>query len=176
MAAHSNKVLFGLYNDEEDLKSAVIAANAAHLDIMDVYTPFPVHGLDPLLGLKESRLHYLGFIYGAVGASFGFLAMSWIFTRDWPILFGGKPYWSVPAFIPITFEMTVLFAAWGMTITFYTICGMWPGVKARTLDDRITDDKFCVAFDVTSASESDVDGLKGFFKKTNAAEVNVKTI
>ena len=76
MAAHSNKVLFGLYNDEEDLKSAVKAANAAHLDIMDVYTPFPVHGLDPILGLKESRLHYLGFIYGATGASFGFLAMS----------------------------------------------------------------------------------------------------
>jgi hypothetical protein len=176
MAAHSNKVLFGLYNDEEDLKSAIKVANAAHLDIMDVYTPFPVHGLDPILGLKESRLHYLGFIYGAVGAAFGFLAMSWIFTRDWPILFGGKPYWSVPAFIPITFEMTVLFAAWGMTITFYTICGMWPGVKARTLDDRITDDKFCVAFDVTSASDGDVDGLKGFFKQTNAAEVNVKTI
>jgi Protein of unknown function (DUF3341) len=176
MAAHSNKVLFGLYNDEEDLKSAVKAAHAAHLDIMDVYTPFPVHGLDPILGLKESRLHYLGFIYGATGALFGFLAMSWIFTRDWPIMFGGKPYWSVPAFIPITFEMTVLFAAWGMTITFYTICGLWPGVKAQTLDDRITDDKFCVAFDVTSASESDVDSIKGFFTQTNAAEVNVKTL
>lgn len=176
MAAHSNKVLYGLYNDEEDLKSAVKTANAAHLDIMDVFTPFPVHGLDPLLGLKESRLHYLGFIYGAIGALFAFLTMSWIFTRDWPIMFGGKPYWSVPAFIPITFEMTVLFSAWGMTITFYTICGMWPGVKAKTLDDRITDDKFCMAFDVTSASEADMDGIKGFFKNTNAAEVNVKTI
>jgi len=176
MASNSKKVLFGLYNDEEDLKSAIKVANEGHLDIMDVYTPFPVHGLDPVLGLKESRLHYLGFIYRATGATFGFLTMSWIFTRDWPIMFGGKPYWSVPAFIPITFEMTVLFAAWGMTITFYTICGMWPGVKAKTLDDRITDDKFCVAFDVTDASEGDVDQLKGFFSKTNAAEVNVKTI
>ncbi len=176
MASNSKKVLFGLYNDEEDLKSAIKVANEGHLDIMDVYTPFPVHGLDPVLGLKESRLHYLGFIYGATGATFGFLTMSWIFTRDWPIMFGGKPYWSVPAFIPITFEMTVLFAAWGMTITFYTICGMWPGVKAKTLDDRITDDKFCVAFDVTDASEGDVDQLRGFFSRTNAAEVNVKTI
>jgi hypothetical protein len=176
MASNSKKVLFGLYNDEEDLKSAIKVANDGHLDIMDVYTPFPVHGLDPVLGLKESRLHYLGFIYGATGATFGFLTMSWIFTRDWPIMFGGKPYWSVPAFIPISFEMTVLFAAWGMTITFYTICGMWPGVKAKTLDDRITDDKFCVAFDVTDASEGDVDQLKGFFSRTNAAEVNVKTI
>jgi hypothetical protein len=176
MAAESTKVLYGLYNDEEDLKGAVKAASAAHLDIMDVFSPFPVHGLDPLLGLKESRLHYLGFIYGATGASFGFLAMSWIFTSDWPILFGGKPYWSVPAFIPITFEMTVLFAAWGMTLTFYTICGMWPGVKAKTLDHRITDDKFCVAFNVTDASDSEVDNLRGFFSRTHAAEVNVKTM
>lgn len=174
MAAESKKVLYGLYNDEEDLKRAVKAASAAHLDIMDVYTPFPVHGLDPILGLKESRLHYLGFIYGAIGASFGFLAMSWIFTRDWPIVFGGKPYWSVPAFIPITFEMTVLFAAWGMTLTFYTICGMWPGVKAQTLDNRITDDKFCIAFDVSGSDDKELGALRNFFGNTHAAEVNVK--
>ncbi|MBP6826829.1 MAG: DUF3341 domain-containing protein [Saprospiraceae bacterium] len=176
MAAESTKVLYGLYNDEEDLKGAVKTANAAHLDIMDVFTPFPVHGLDPILGLKESRLHILGFIYGASGALFGFLAMTWIFTSDWPIMFGGKPFWSVPAFIPITFEMTVLFAAWGMTITFYTICGMWPGVKAKTLDNRITDDKFCIAFDVTDAPDSDVKNLQGFFTNTGASEVNVKTV
>ena len=176
MAAESKKVLYGLYNDEEDLKGAVKTANAAHLNIMDVFTPFPVHGLDPILGLKESRLHILGFIYGAVGATFGFLAMTWIFTSDWPIVFGGKPFWSVPAFIPITFEMTVLFAAWGMTITFYTVCGMWPGVKAKTLDNRITDDKFCIAFDVTGAPDSDVKNLQGFFTNTGASEVNVKTM
>ena len=102
--------------------------------------------------------------------------MTWVFTRDWPIVFGGKPYWSVPAFIPITFELTVLFSAWGMTITFYTICGMWPGVKAKTLDNRITDDKFCIAFDISEATEGDVDKLKGYFSQSHAAEVNVKNI
>ena len=172
--AASTKVLYGLYNDEEDFKRAVKTANKAHLDIMDVFTPFPVHGLDPILGLKESRLHQLGFVYGLTGASFGFLFMTWVFTRDWPIVFGGKPFWSVPAFIPITFEMMVLCACWGMTITFYTVCGLWPGVKAKTLDDRITDDKFCVAFDVTAADDSHLDALKNFFKQTGASEVNVK--
>lgn len=175
-AAANTKVLYGLYNDEEDLKSAVQTANAGHLDILDVYSPFPVHGLDPVMGLKESRLHYLGFIYGAIGTLVAFLAMSWIFTRDWPVIFGGKPYWSVPAFIPITFENTVLYAAWGMTITFYTICGMWPGVEPKILDNRITDDKFCIAFDVTDASDGDVDNLKSFFGSTHASEVHVKTI
>lgn len=170
----STKVLYGLYNDEEDLKSAVSAAGEKHLDIMDVYTPFPVHGLDPILGLAESRLHILGFIYGLIGCSFGFLFMSWVFTTDWPMLFGGKPYWPVPAFIPITFELTVLFSAWGMTLTFYTICGLFPGQEAKILDNRITDDKFCLAFDVTDGG--DVEGLQSFFGETGASEVNMKTI
>lgn len=169
-------VLYGLYNDETELLSAVKQANADHLDIMDVYSPFPVHGLDPLLGLEESRLHIAGFIYGSLGTLTAFLFMSWVFTRDWPIIFGGKPYWSVPAFIPITFELTVLFAAIGMVVTFYTICGMGPGVTNPTLDDRITDDKFCIAFDANNADDSELDKLRSFFAATGAAEVNMKTI
>lgn len=176
MAAASKKVLYGLYNDEEELKSAITTARGAHLSMLDVLTPFPVHGLDPVLGLNESRLHYLGFIYGAVGALFGFGFMSWAVVSDWPIVFGGKPYWPVPSYIPITFEMTVLFAAWGMTLTFYTICGMWPGVKAKILDNRITDDKFCIAFDVTGTAEKEVASLQSFFSNTGAAEVYIKTV
>ena len=98
------EVLYGLYDDETDLIAAVQQAKDKHLDIFDVFSPFPVHGLDPVLGLEESRLHSAGFIYGALGTLTAFLGMTWIFTKDWPIVFGGKPYWSVPAFIPITFE------------------------------------------------------------------------
>lgn len=167
------EVIFGLYNDEEDLLKAVKTAKKDHLDIYDVYTPFPVHGLDPVLGLEESRLHQAGFIYGALGTLTAFLGMTWIFTKDWPTIFGGKPYWSVPAFIPITFELTVLFAAIGMTVTFYVINGLGPGVVNNHLDDRITDDKFCIAFDKNSVS---VEDAESFFKSTGAAEVNSKTI
>ncbi len=170
------EVLFGLYDDEEVLKSAIKEANAEHLDIMNVYTPFPVHGLDPLLGLAESRLHQAGFIYGAIGCIFGFLFMTWVFTTDWPIIFGGKPYWSVPAFIPITFELTVLFAAVGMVVTFYIICGMGPGINNPTLDDRITDDKFCIAFQTNDASDEHLDKLRSFFQSTGAGEVHTKVL
>ena len=72
--------------------------------------------------------------------------------------------------------MTVLFSAWGMTITFYTICGMWPGVKAKILDPRITDDKFCIAFDVTNSGNNEVEQVQAFFTKSGAAEVHIKTI
>ncbi len=174
MANHNSiDVIYGLYDDEQDLLKAVKTAKKDHLEIHDVFTPFPVHGLDPILGLEESRLHQAGFIYGALGTLTAFLGMTWIFTKDWPNIFGGKPYWSVPAFIPITFEMTVLFAAIGMTVTFYVINGLGPGVVNNHLDDRITDDKFCIAFDKSQVS---AEHAEAFFKATGASEVNSKTI
>jgi hypothetical protein len=170
------EVLYGLYDDDEVLLRAVKKAGQDHLDIMDVYTPFPVHGLDPLLGLEESRLHIAGFVYGALGTLTAFLGMTWIFTRDWPVIFGGKPYWSVPAFIPITFELTVLFAAVGMVISFYTVNGQAPGVTKPTLDDRITDDKFCIAFNVSEATSEEVQQYRSFLSATGASEVHTKNI
>lgn len=170
---NSTEVIYGLYDDEQDLLRAVITAKRDHLEIHDVFTPFPVHGLDPLLGLQESRLHQAGFIYGALGTLTAFLGMTWIFTKDWPNIFGGKPYWSVPAFIPITFELTVLFAAIGMTVTFYIVNGLGPGVVNKHLDDRITDDKFCIAFDKSQVSAANAEA---FFAATGASEVNSKTI
>jgi hypothetical protein len=82
----------------------------------------------------------------------------------------------VPAFIPITFELTVLFASVGMVVTFFTINGMGPGVTNPVLDDRITDDKFCLAFDVSDADSSEVDRLKQFLEGSGASEVNSKQL
>ena len=174
--ASERNILFGLYDDEVKLLDAVRAANEDHLVIDDVYSPFPVHGLDPLLGLEESRLHIAGFIFGTIGCLFGFGFMTWVFTRDWPIIFGGKPYWSVPAFIPITFELTVLFSAVGMVTVFYIINGLGPGAEPRRLHDRITDDKFCIAFDVTELSASEVDGLRSYFDRTGVETVHQKMV
>jgi len=171
--ANTKDIIYGIFNDEEDLLKAVKVAKSDHLEIMDVYTPFPVHGLDPLLGLTESRLHIAGFIYGLLGTLTAFLGMTWIFTKDWPIVFGGKPYWAVPSFIPIVFELTVLFAAIGMTVTFYVINGLGPGVVNPTIDLRITDDKFCIAFD---KSEVDAAQVESFLQSTGASEIHSKTI
>ncbi len=182
MKGQHKEVLFGLYNDEEVLMSAIRKANKQHLDIMDVYSPFPIHGLDAILGLEESRLHVVGFIFGMLGTLTALIGISWIFggsllfEGDWPTIFGGKPYWSLPAFIPITFEMTVLFCAIGMTVVFYIICGLGFGVNNPILDDRITDDKFCLAFQTNDMESSAVDNLKGFFKTTGAEEVHSRTI
>ncbi len=166
-------VVFGIYSEEHDLLNAVRDAKSQGLEIMDVYSPIPVHGLDPILGLKESRLHIAGFIYGLLGTMIAFLGMSWIFTKDWPIIFGGKPYWSVPAFIPITFELTVLLSAIGMTVSFYVVSGMGFGVENFILDDRISDDKFCLAFD---KEEVDTESAKELLKASKAEEIHEKIV
>ena len=70
------KILYGVYDDEEILLDAIKRAKKDHLDIWDVFTPFPVHGLDPLLGLAESRLHIAGFVYGAIGTLTAFFGES----------------------------------------------------------------------------------------------------
>ena len=169
-------IVYGLYDDELQLIEAVRQARAAHLDIYDVYTPFPVHGLDPVLGLSESRLHIGGFVYGALGTLTAFGFMTWVFTRDWPIIFGGKPYFSAPAFIPITFELTVLFSAIGMVLSFYLICGLGPGAAEVNIDDRITDDKFCLAFTANGTSQTDRDQFADFFRSTGASETSAKVL
>jgi len=169
-------VLFGLYDDEEKLKDAVKTIRGNDVAIWDVFTPFPVHGLDPLLGLSESRLHIAGFFYGLMGTTIAFSFMSWVFTRDWPIIFGGKPYFSAPSFIPITFEFTVLMAAVGMVVSFYLVCGLGPGVTNPYLHERITDDKFCIAFDVTDAGSDEVERLEKMLLDTGAEETNSKHI
>ena len=174
---HSNKqIIYGLFDDETQLLAAVKDAKSHHLEIDDVYSPFPVHGLDPLLGLKESRLHIAGFMYGVCGTLTAFLGMTWIFKKDGPTFLGGKPYWPVPSFIPITFELTVLFASIGMVVTFYTICGLGPGVKAKTVHDRITDDKFCITFDISNSTEQQNDAFRALFSRHGASLIDTKTM
>lgn len=175
-AQAGESIVYGLYDDEVKLIEAVKAAKADHLEIYDVYCPFPVHGLDPVLGLAESRLHIGGFFYGACGTLLAFGFMTWVFTRDWPIIFGGKPYFSAPAFIPITFELTVLFAAIGMTLSFYLVCGLGPGAREVAIDDRITDDLFCLAFPSEGTGTEDRDRFADFFRRTGAVETSAKTL
>ena len=168
----SNKVIYAIYNDDDTLMDAVKKTRAAHHHIEEVFTPFPVHGLDQAMGLKETDLHIAGFIYGITGTSTAVGFMSWIFTKDWPINFGGKPHFSLPAFIPITFELTVLFAAVGMVLTFCYLNQIMPGVKKHVFHPRQTDDTFVVAIEL-SEHTSEAEVLE-FLKSTGANETNVQ--
>lgn len=166
------KFAVGCYDDEEVLFPAVKKVRNSGYKLHDVYTPFPVHGLDHALGLKDTDLHVAGFIYGITGTATAVGFMSWIFMSDWPINFGGKPHFSLPAFIPITFELTVLFAAVGMVLTFCYLNQIMPGVKKHVFHPRQSDDLFVVAIELNDhVSEQEV---TDFLKSTGAQEISVQ--
>lgn len=164
------KYVVGCFNEEEALFNTVKKVRNAGYKIQDVYTPYPVHGLDHALGMRQTRLHTAGFIYGITGTTTALSCMTWIFTKDWPMNIGGKPNFPLPAFIPIIFELTVLFAAVGMVLTFCYICQIAPFVKKHHFHPRATDDYFVMAIECTS--KTNVEDLKGFLQSSGAVEVD----
>jgi hypothetical protein len=111
------------FDNAEALTEAAEKAKAAGYRTMDAYTPFPVHGLDEALGFKPTRLPWLVFACGLLGASGFFLFMTWVNVVDYPINIGGRPYFSWPAFIPITFEGMVLLGAFSAVFGLFGACG-----------------------------------------------------
>src|SRR6476646_4997175 len=143
------KFVVGCFDDEQVLFPAVKNVRKAGYKIHDVYTPMPIHGLDAAMGLRDTSLHTAGFIYGAAGTTTALGFISWALTYDWPLNFGGKPFFALPAWIPITFELTVLFAAVGMVLTFCYLCQLAPFVRKDHFSLRATDDAFVMALEIT---------------------------
>lgn len=171
-AMSKKKFVVGCFDDEAVLFPAVKKVRTAGYKIHDVYTPFAVHGLDGALGLRETSLHTAGFIYGITGTSTALGCITWILAQDWPLNFGGKPHFALPAWIPITFELTVLFAAVGMVITFCYLCQLAPFVKKHHFHPRATDDLFVMVIECTDrTNEND---LTAFLSANGAVETNVQ--
>lgn len=166
------KFAVACYDTEDTLFPAVDKVRHSGYKLHDVYTPFPVHGLDVAMGLKETDLHVAGFIFGLTGTSTAVGFMSWIFTSDWPINFGGKPNWSLPAFMPIVFELTVLFAAVGMVLTYCYLNQIMPGVKKHIFHPRQTDDYFVVVLELNEHTPEQE--ALAFLGTTGALETNIQ--
>lgn len=169
----SNKVVHAIYNDDDILLDAVKKTRAAHHHIEEVYTPFPVHGLDKAMGLAPTRLAICAFLYGITGFTIYANLLNYIMILDWPQDIGGKPsfafYQNMPAFVPVMFEGTVFFAAHLMVITFFLRSKLWPFKQAENPDVRTTDDHFLMEVGVHGNEEE----LVSFFKNTGAVEVKV---
>lgn len=167
----NNKVIHALYDDDDVLLKAVKSIKEKKYHIEEVYTPFPVHGLDKLLGLDETRIAIMSFIYGCIGFLVAVLMINYIMIVDWPQNIGGKPSFSflenMPAFVPVMFEMTVFFAAHLMVITFYLRSKLWPFKEAENPNPLTTDDKFLVEVAVGKNEKQ----LTALLKKTGAIDI-----
>ncbi len=176
MAATINKkVIHGIYDDEVPLLEACRKLKTAGIKIADVFTPFPIHGIDPIVGVPRTRLAICAFIYGLTGLGLATLMMWYMMVSDWPTDVGGKPNWAyyfnIPAFIPITFESTVFCAGHGMALTYLLRCMLVPGAKAKNPDPRTTNDKFMIYLELNDEQATTADGI---LRAAGASEVNYK--
>jgi hypothetical protein len=156
--------LTATFTDEGALLAAVRAARAAGVAIEDAYTPYAVHGLDEAMGLRRSRLTWVCFAAGALGASGALGFQLWTSTVDWALNVGGKPFASYPAFIPITFELTVLSAALVSAAAFLFRSRLFPGRAAQPLP-RVTDDRFALVV-------ADGDEARALLRAAGASELH----
>lgn len=170
----ASKIFRALYNDDDILMNAVKKVREAKHHIEEVYTPFPVHGLDKALGLDETRLSMAAFLYGCLGLTVATVMMNYIMIEDWPQDIGGKPSFTfiqnMPAFVPVMFEMTIFFAAHLMVITFYLRSKMWPFKKAENPLPSTTDATFLME---VAVKEGEEEALTELLLDTGAVEVQL---
>ncbi len=170
----SKKVVTGYFEDEKDLKSAIKMLQEKSIPIGNVFTPFPVHGLEHLLKYRRSHIPKVGFWAGAFGAATGLGFQIWVNTIDYPIVFGGKPYLSLPSFMPVTFELTVLFSAFAMVFAFLIRSNLGMGAKNTIYDTNVTDDRFLVLLEPEFDDEESLNSFKKQLNQTGAKDIKVQ--
>ncbi len=163
----SRRIFVGVFEREEDTLSAVRAVRERGLKIIDVHTPYAVHGLDHAMGLEPSKLPWVCFALGVFGASFKVWFEYWTTATAWPINVGGKPWNSLPAFVPVTFEVMVLFAGVSTVLAFLFHRGLLPGRKAVLPVAGVTDNRFAILLEETDAT-FDPDAVRELFKDHHA--------
>lgn len=166
--------IVGVFDNEELVTNAVRKVRAGGVKIHEVFTPFPVHGLEEVLGYKRSRLPIAAFLFGMTGTGLALTMQYWMLGFDWPMIIGGKNYSSLAAFIPVTFEMTVLLAALGMVATFMLVSDLKPYRWPRQFDIRSTDDKHVMAIDLAENGRFSKADLEALLRSSGASEVNEK--
>lgn len=170
----SSHVFVGSFESEEDLLAAIRDARKVGLVVHDAYTPYAVHGLDEAMGLPRSRLPYVCFGGGLVGLLTGWALQYYTSAVSWPLNVGGKPMHSLPAFLPVIFELTVLFAALSTVLALLIRERLYPGAKAGAVP-RATDDRFALAIETSGAHFDQREAERLFERhgalKTDYAEV-----
>lgn len=171
-----NKKLYGLlaeYDSASGIYSACEKVRDAGFKKWDACTPFCVHNLDKAMGVKPSFLPWLVLVMGLTGGTFAMCFMLWTSVFDYPLNIGGKPFWSVPAYIPITFELTVLFSCLTACFGMFFICGL-PMLHHPLFESerfkKVTDDKFFIVIE-SADDQFDLATTRALLEGSGAAHV-----
>ena len=176
----AEKVIYVMYDDEEVLKDGAKSLVSKGIKIAEVFSPFPIHGIDPIIGIKNTRLGIMAFLYGLTGLMLATVGMRFFMVTDWPMNIGGKPNFSylenMLSFVPVTFEFTVLCAAHGMAITYLLVNKTLPGMPAQNPDPRTTDDRFVMEIRLSDNLQSSEKEIDAIIENTGFVEIDKKEI
>ena len=163
-----------VFDDPERTVAAVRALRGAGFVVPDVHSPFPVHGLEEALGLPPTRLALATLVGGLLGGSLKLFFQSWVHIVDWPMNIGGKSDTALPALVPVTFEITVLLAAFATLGTLFLRRRLFPRLvpapAPRQPHPRVTDDRFAVLVVERDASYAP-DRFRGLCQTLRPVEV-----
>ena len=176
-------LILGVYDDGDKLLHTVQKLRKKGVEIFDCFTPYPVHNLDVEMGISRSNLTVGAFLCGATGFLSGLLLQFYMMTnhlgtfKSWPMIIGGKPmtFKMLPDMVPVTFEMTILFTAFGMGILFFAKSKMIHGKIADIMDPRQTDDRLLLAVepDNINMTRAEFDAL---LKEEGAIEIRTRNL
>jgi len=163
----NTKGITGIFSPVDVFINAVKEIKKTYPGTMRVYSPVPVHELDEVVGKRETKLRYFTFL----GAAAGFV-LGWVLTLftsfEWELITGGKPVASIPAFIIVAFELTILLGALATFVGLFFTSGLPEISIAKEYDSRFSEDKFGIYLE---PMEDKVKEMKDFLKKLGAEEV-----
>ena len=159
----------GIWTDEAAVIKAAAKTRESGYTKFDAITPYPVHGMEEACGIKRSWIPYVTMVMGTVGLLGGLWLTWWTSAVNWPINVGGKPNFSLPAFIPIMFELTILFAALSSVAALFYVSKM-PRVDPPSIDPDLTSHKFAI-FIPQNDTGYDEAKIERFFRELGASDV-----
>lgn len=163
------------FESPEALLDAANKAREAGYTSLDAYTPFPVHGMSEAIGFEDEKVPWLFFILGLTGFVAGWALQLYTNVIDYPTNVGGKPFLSWPAYFPVAYECTILFAAVGGTLMMIGLNGLpkpfHPVFDAKNFE-RATQDRFFLAIEYKDPI-FEVDEVQSFLKKQKPVSVSV---
>lgn len=163
--------LLAQYNTAAEVYHACEQVRDAGYTKWDSCTPFPIHGIEKAMGLKPSNLPWFVLCGGFTGFATAMSFMLWTSVADYPLNIGGKPMWSIPAYIPVTFEFTVLLSGLTNFFTLWFLCRLpqlyHPAFKSKAFE-KVTDDKFFIMIEATD-SKYDLAKTKALLQSTGSS-------
>lgn len=161
--------LAAIFDTEEQILEAARKTREMGFQKFEAISPYPIHGMEEACGIKRSWIPYVAFVAGVTGLGAGLWLTWWTSAVNWPLNVGGKPYFSLPAFIPILFELTILFAALSSVGALIYACGL-PRVNPPVIDPDLTSHRFAI-FIPSNDSGYDERRIEEMFKGLGAAEI-----